>query len=232
MKITVRYFALLRERAGRDAEVVDWPEAPPTVGRLRESLAGRAPAIAELLRSGHLLVAVNREYASAETLLRDGDEVALFPPVSGGQPGGGAGAGDKARIQREPFAVDAELARVKAASRRVGGVALFVGVVRDFSQGRGVTKILFEHFPGMAEAKLAALREAAIARFGLIDLVIVHRFGELRPGDEIVLIAAAAEHRAAAFEGCCWCIDELKQTVPIWKREHAPDGAVWVEAHP
>ena len=84
----------------------------------------------------------------------------------------------------------------------------------------------------MAEAKLAELRAAAIARFGLIDLVVVHRFGELAPGDDIVLIAAAAEHRAEAFAGCSWCIDELKQMVPIWKKEHAPDGAVWLEAHP
>lgn len=139
---------------------------------------------------------------------------------------------EKARVQSEPFDAAAELARVKAASRRIGGVALFVGVVRDFSQGRGVTKILFEHFPGMAEAKLAELRELAVGRFGLIDLVIVHRCGELEPGDDIVLIAAAAEHRGAAFEGCSWCIDELKRVVPIWKKEHAPDGAVWVEEHP
>lgn len=138
----------------------------------------------------------------------------------------------KARLQREPFDVAAELARVKAVSRRVGGVVLFVGVVRDFSQGHGVTRILFEHFPGMAEAKLAELREAAIARHGLLDLVVVHRFGELEPGDDIVLIAAAAEHRAEAFAGCSWCIDELKKIVPIWKQEHAPDGALWVESHP
>ncbi|MHB8837029.1 MAG: molybdenum cofactor biosynthesis protein MoaE [Candidatus Methylomirabilia bacterium] len=138
----------------------------------------------------------------------------------------------KARVQREPFDAAAELARVKTASRRIGGVVLFVGVVRDFSQGHEVTKILFEHFPGMAETKLAELREAAIDRFGLIDLVVVHRVGELAPGDDIVLIAAAAEHRAAAFEGCSWCIDELKKAVPIWKKEHAPDGAVWLESHP
>jgi molybdopterin synthase catalytic subunit len=136
------------------------------------------------------------------------------------------------RVQREPFDVAAELARVKAASRRVGGVAIFVGVVRDFSRGHGVTKILFEHFPGMAEAKLAELREAAIARHGLLEMAIVHRCGELEPGDDIVLIAAAAEHRAEAFAACSWCIDELKKVVPIWKREHAPDGALWVEAHP
>ncbi len=139
---------------------------------------------------------------------------------------------EKARIQREPFDVAAELSRVKTASRRIGGIVMFVGVVRDFSQGHGVTKILFEHFPGMAEAKLAELRELAIGRFGLIDLVIVHRFGELEPGDDIVLIAAAAEHRGAAFDGCSWCIDELKRVLPIWKKEHGPDGAVWVEEHP
>ena len=141
-------------------------------------------------------------------------------------------ADGRVRVQREPFDVAAELARVTAGSRRIGGVAVFVGLVRDFSQGHAVTRILFEHFPGMAEAKLAELREAALARFGLIDLAVVHRCGELEPGDQIVLIAAAAEHRAAAFDGCSWCIDELKRTVPIWKKEHAPDGAVWLEAHP
>jgi molybdopterin synthase catalytic subunit len=141
-------------------------------------------------------------------------------------------SGAKARLQREPFDAAAELARVKAGSRRVGGVALFVGVVREHSAGHDVTKILFEHFPGMAEAKLAELRAAAIERFGLLDLVVVHRFGELLPGDDIVLIAAAAEHREEAFRACSWCIDELKRVVPIWKKEHAPDGAVWLEAHP
>ena len=139
---------------------------------------------------------------------------------------------DKIRLQVEPFDVAAELARVKASSRRAGAVVIFVGAVRDFSRGRTVTKIGFERFPGMAEAKLAELREAAIGRFGLIDLVVVHRHGELLPGDDIVLIAAAAEHRAPAFEACSWCIDELKRTVPIWKKEHAADGAVWVEQHP
>jgi molybdopterin synthase catalytic subunit len=139
---------------------------------------------------------------------------------------------DKARVQREPFDAAAELGRIKSASRRIGAVVSFVGVVRDFSQGHRVTKILFEHFPGMAEAKLTELREAGIRQFGLIDLVLVHRVGELAPGDDIVLIAAAAEHRAAAFNGCSWCIEELKKVVPIWKKEHAPDGAVWLEAHP
>jgi molybdopterin synthase catalytic subunit len=138
----------------------------------------------------------------------------------------------RARLQREPFDVAAELKRIKAVSRRVGGVVVFVGVVRDFSEGHEVTKILFEHFPGMAEKKLGELRDTAIGRFGLIDLVVVHRFGELLPGEDIVLIAAAAEHRAAAFEGCSWCIDELKRLVPIWKKEHAPDGAIWLEEHP
>ncbi len=138
----------------------------------------------------------------------------------------------KVRVQREPFDTGAELERLKAASRRIGGVVLFVGVVREFSQGHGVTKILFEHFPGMAEATLAELRDTALRRFGLIDLILIHRVGELAPGDDIVLIAAAAEHRAAAFEGCSWCIEELKKVVPIWKKEHAPDGAVWLETHP
>lgn len=139
---------------------------------------------------------------------------------------------ERVRIQRGPFDVAAELSRVKAASPRIGGVVLFVGVVRDFSRGHEVVKVLFEHYPGMAETQLADLRRAAIARFGLLELVVVHRFGELAPGEEIVLIAAAAEHRAAAFEACSWCIDELKQKVPIWKREQTPAGVVWIQEHP
>jgi molybdopterin synthase catalytic subunit len=139
---------------------------------------------------------------------------------------------EKVRLQTEPFDVAAELARVKSSSRRAGAVVIFIGTVRDFSRGRTVTKICFERFPGMAEAKLAELRAAAIGRFGLIDLVLVHRHGELLPGDDIVLIAAAAEHRAPAFEACSWCIDELKRTVPIWKKERTDDGAIWVEQHP
>jgi len=233
MKITVRYFALLRELVGRESEVLSWDDAEPTVERLRGHLADRAPDRAALLRGATLLVAVNREYAAANTGLRDGDEVALFPPVSGGSGGMAVETfSDKVRVQREAFDAAAELERIKTASQRIGGVVLFVGVVREFSESHGVTKILFEHFPGMAEAKLAELRDAAIDRFGLIDLIVVHRVGELAPGDDIVLIAAAAEHRAAAFEGCSWCIDELKKVVPIWKKEHAPDGAVWLEAHP
>jgi len=143
-----------------------------------------------------------------------------------------SGSDPRARVQRESFDVAAELSRVKAASRRVGGLAVFVGVVRDFSAGHAVTRIDFEHFPGMAEGKLAELRAAAIERFGLLELIVVHRFGELEPGDDIVLVAAGAEHRAEAFAACSWCIDELKRSVPIWKKEHAPDGAVWLEAHP
>jgi molybdopterin synthase catalytic subunit len=139
---------------------------------------------------------------------------------------------DPVRVQREPFDAAAELARARGVSRRVGGVVLFLGTVRDFSAGHGVVKILFEHYPGMAEEKLSALRAEAVARFGLLELVIVHRVGELEPGDEIVLIAAAAEHREAAFRGCSWCIDELKKIVPIWKKEYSPDGGVWLEGHP
>ncbi|NOZ77370.1 MAG: molybdenum cofactor biosynthesis protein MoaE, partial [Euryarchaeota archaeon] len=95
-----------------------------------------------------------------------------------------------------------------------------------------VEKLVFEHYPGMAEKKLAELRERALEDFDVIEVSIVHRTGEIMPGENIVLIVVGAEHRADAFDACRWLIDELKKLVPIWKKEYSPDGQVWVEEHP
>lgn len=136
------------------------------------------------------------------------------------------------RIQCEDFSQDAEIAALKASSQRIGGIATFLGCARDFSEGRSVSKISFEAYGSMALVEMNRLRDEAIARFGLIDARIVHRIATVRAGDNIVLIAAGAEHRAAAFEACRWMIDELKQRVPIWKKELTPEGEAWVTPHP
>ena len=143
--------------------------------------------------------------------------------------------GDEAmlvRVQREDFSIDEELRRVRGRSKRIGGIAIFLGTARDRSKGKDVDGITFEHYEGMAQKKLREIRERALKDFGIIELLILHRYGEIGIGDNIVLIIAGAEHRAEAFQACKWAIDELKQITPIWKLEHTPDGEVWVEEHP
>ena len=136
------------------------------------------------------------------------------------------------RIQEADFSQDDEIKALKAGSRRMGGIATFLGCARDFSEGRDVREISFEAYGSMALAEMKKLRTEAIAKFGLLDARIVHRVATVGAGDNIVFIAAGAEHRAAAFDGCRWLIDELKQRVPIWKKEITPQGESWVTPHP
>ena len=136
------------------------------------------------------------------------------------------------RIQTEDFDLSRALEEIKGTSRTIGGVVAFVGVVRDFSQGEEVDRLHFECYPEMAEEQLGELRREAVERFGLTDLSLVHRSGELLPGDNIVLIVAASEHREASFKAAAWCIAELKKRVPIWKKEHTRSGEVWVDGGP
>jgi len=136
------------------------------------------------------------------------------------------------RIQLEDFSQDEEIAALKASSPRMGGIATFLGCARDFSAGHSVSEISFEAYGSMALSEMCTLREEAITRFGLLDARIVHRVTTVKAGDNIVFIAAGAEHRAAAFDACRWMIDELKQRVPIWKKEITPQGDTWVTPHP
>ena len=139
---------------------------------------------------------------------------------------------ESVRIQQEDFSQDAEVAELKANSLRMGGVATFIGCARDFSEGRHVSEISFEAYGSMALAEMRKLRAEAIEKFGLLDARIVHRITTVRAGDNIVFIAAGAAHRGPAFEACRWMIDELKQRVPIWKKEVTPEGEAWVTQHP
>lgn len=136
------------------------------------------------------------------------------------------------RIQRGPFSLDEEVARLKKSSPSIGAIVTFLGTTRDISRGKAVTKLEFEHYPGMAEKKLEEIRQQAIRDYGVIDAVIIHRIGVLPVGEDIVLIAVAAGHRDEAFRACRFCIDELKRITPIWKKETSEEGEVWVEEHP
>jgi molybdopterin synthase catalytic subunit len=126
---------------------------------------------------------------------------------------------ESVKIQSEDFSVEAVISEIKKFSKRIGGIVVFLGTVRDFSKGKHVDKLVYEHYSEMALKELEKLREEAIKKFELIDMRIIHRYGELSAGQNVVLIASAAQHRSNAFDACQWCIKELKVRVPIWKKE-------------
>jgi molybdopterin synthase catalytic subunit len=137
------------------------------------------------------------------------------------------------RVQREDFDIGRELERLSAGDHAIGGVASFVGLVRDFNlQGGGpeqVSALTLEHYPGMTEKKLAEIEAAANRRWPLSASLIIHRYGRLEPGDRIVLVATASPHREAALADCHFLIDWLKTEAPFWKSEETPQGERWVE---
>jgi molybdopterin synthase catalytic subunit len=131
------------------------------------------------------------------------------------------------RVTKDDFSVDEELRRLTPPS--VGGIVTFIGVVRAESEGQRIDSMEIEVYPEMAKKQLQIIRGEAIKKFGVEEILIVHRYGNLMVGDNIVLIAVSAGHRDSAFDACRYVIDELKKRVPIWKRERTPTGACWVE---
>lgn len=211
MRVTVRLFAGLRERAGRSRiELED-------VARVDDVW----PALDLGAEPEGLLYAVNREYAERGHELRDGDEVALIPPVSGGSGGGGA-----CRVVAGPLDVAAALAEVE--DDEAGAIASFVGTVRRRSRGRDVVQLEYEAFEEMAEPMLERLAAELTARHGLCAVAIHHRVGRVEIGEASVVIAVSAPHRAAALDACREAIDTLKETIPLWKKEIYADGEEWI----
>jgi molybdopterin synthase catalytic subunit/molybdopterin converting factor small subunit len=206
MGVRVRLFAGLRERAGyaeRELEdVACVADVWPALG-LGEEPAG-------------LLYAVNREYAEYGRELRDGDEVALIPPVSGGS----------FRVTEEPLSLDAAVAEV--ADGRAGGIATFTGTVRRQSRGREVTLLEYEAYAEMAEDVMEQIAAELIGRHELCAVAMHHRVGRLEVGEASVVIAVSAPHRHDALAACREAIDRLKETVPLWKKEVYEGGEEWI----
>jgi len=225
--VTIKLFGLLKTLASNQTDLSLSLNGGRRVKDLVAILEAKHPQIGELIHKKKVLVSVNQEIAHEETEVKDGDEVALLPPFAGG-------ADDTmlVRVQRENFSVDAEIDRVRKRSTRIGGIAIFLGTARDHSRGHDVSAITFEYYEGMAQKKLREIRERALKDFEVLEVLILHRYGEIQIGENIVLIVVGAEHRADAFRACKWCIDELKQITPIWKLEQTPAGEVWVEEHP
>lgn len=134
------------------------------------------------------------------------------------------------KVQPQPFDVGIEYAAMKAARKDVGGFALFVGSVRDVSGGDDVSAMTLEHYPGMTETALAEIESEARKRWPLQDALIIHRYGKLLPGEDIVLVITASAHREAAFQACAFLMDWLKTKAPFWKLEDGKAGARWVDA--
>lgn len=231
--VTIRLFGMTKSLAGNQGSLSLALANGRRVKDLVELLDAGYPQIGELIHKKKVLVSVNQEIAHEETEIRDGDEIALLPPFAGGAPMEQTLDDSQfVRVQRENFSIDQELDRVRNRSKRIGGIATFLGIARDRSKGRDVDSITFEYYEGMAQKKLREIRERALKDFDILELLIIHRYGAITIGENIVLIIAGAEHRAEAFRACKWAIDELKQITPIWKLEHTPEGEVWVEEHP
>jgi molybdopterin synthase catalytic subunit len=231
--VTIRLFGMIKSLAGNQGSLSLALNNGNQVKDLVGLLDAGYPEIGELIHKKKVLVSVNQEIAHEETEIRNGDEVALLPPFAGGCSMGQASDDAQfVRVQREDFSVDAEINRVRSRSKRIGGISIFLGTARDRSKGRDVDSITFEHYEGMAQKKLREIRERALKDFDVIEVLVLHRYGEIGIGENIVLIVVGAEHRAEAFRACKWTIDELKQITPIWKLEHTPEGEVWVEEHP
>jgi molybdopterin synthase catalytic subunit len=230
--ITIKLFGLLKSLAQNQSVLSIELNGQRLVKDLVAEINERYPQVGELIRKKTVLVSVNQEIAHEETEIKAGDEVALLPPFAGGADPAPSDEAALVRVQRENFSVDAEIDRIRKRSRRIGGIAIFLGTARDRSRGHDVSAITFEYYEGMAQKKLREIRERALKDFDVIEVLILHRYGEIDIGENIVLIVVGAEHRADAFRACKWCIDELKQITPIWKLERTPEGEVWVEEHP
>ncbi len=134
------------------------------------------------------------------------------------------------RIQTADFDLSSDIAALRAANPKVGAVVSFVGTVRDLNDGASVAELVLEHYPGMTEKALQQIVSDASARWDIVDALVIHRVGPLKPLDQIVLVAVAARHRGEAFAACEFIMDFLKTEAPFWKKEQTPDGARWVDA--
>jgi molybdopterin converting factor subunit 1 len=226
MQIRVLFFGVLKELVGRSSETIELPEGARVEAVLRH-YSRQAPRFQAMLPS--LALSVNQEYSSSDSVLRPGDEVALLPPVSGGGPESGS-AQDEVRIVREPIAAQAVFEKLKMPED--GAAVIFEGVVRNHTRGRRTLYLDYEAYETMALNKMEGLAEEARSRFDVRQVALIHRLGRLEIGETSVLIVVASAHRGPAFEACRWIIDTLKKSVPIWKKEHFEDGAVWADGEP
>lgn len=226
MQIRVLFFGILKDLTGREAESLTLSEHATLADVLRH-YEEKNPRLQALTPS--IAMSINQEYATLESKLESGDEIALLPPVSGGS-ANSVYRPPLASIVREPIQVQDLVDRIKHPED--GAAVVFEGVVRNNTRGRRTLFLDYEAYEPMALQQMNGLAGEALAKFAVRDIAIVHRIGRLEIGETSVAIVVASAHRGAAFDACRWIIDTLKRTVPIWKKEHFEDGAVWADGEP
>ena len=231
MQVRILFFGMLKELTGRDRDLLTLPERA-TLGDVIIHYEEIAPRLGDLAAS--IAVSVNQEFAGPDSSLKEGDEIAFLPPVSGGLTDSESDRPAQSRryssIVRGKIDTQAALTKLKQSAD--GAAVVFEGVVRDNTRGRRTVYLNYEAYEEMALKQMDALAGQALQQFAIRDVVMVHRLGRLEIGETSVLIVVASAHRAAAFDACRWLIDTLKRTVPIWKKEHFEDGAVWADGEP
>lgn len=215
MRVNLRYFAAVRELLGRSKDVRDVPDGA-SVGAVLDELQTAEPRMASM--RGRVMLMVNQGYVREDHVLNDGDELALIPPVSGGD--------GRFRVQEEPL--DPRAVEALVDDPGSGALLTFVGRVRDNARGKGVVGLDYEAYPEAAEKMMALIGDEILERWGIGRVAIVHRTGYLGIGEASVVICVATPHRGEAFAACQHAIERLKEIVPIWKKEHYADGATWI----
>jgi molybdopterin synthase catalytic subunit len=222
MRIKLRFFASLRERLGRSEEVREVPEGA-TVQTVWSLLTHEHPELVTIERS--VAFAVGQEYVDKTHPLQDNDELAFIPPVSGG-----AMSDQYARILckiiHDP--IDIQELTGFVADPGAGAMTTFIGTTRDTNEGRRVVRLEYECYPGMAEKEMVKIGTEALARWPIKKIAMIHRIGRVDIGEASVAIAVSSGHRHAAFEACHYAINQLKETVPIWKKELYEGGELWI----
>jgi molybdopterin synthase catalytic subunit len=223
MKLRILYFAAARELVGASSEelvlsTLQLAADQQLVAKdLVSHLAGRHPRLLPYV--GRMRVAINGEIVSDAMSVKDGDEVAILPPVAGGSV--------LAEVRESALSVDELIAAVRDPS--AGAIAVFLGVVRDHAEGKGVARLDYESYTLLANKEMRRIVEMLLSEHPRTKLAVVHRVGQLAVGDLAVIVAASAAHRAQAFELCRAAIDRIKAVVPIWKKEWDEAGqALWV----
>ena len=215
MKVKVRFFALYRERAGRDQVCLEMSPGA-TVSQLVQEVRSLYPNLAP--PAVEIVAAVNTEYAGPETELSEGDDVALIPPVSGGN--------NMIEITRQPVKSEEVTAKVRRDTN--GAVVTFLGTTRLFAEGKKVLYLEYEAYEDMALKELAKIHQEIQSEWNIEDIATTHRIGRVNIGEVSLVVAVASPHRKEAFRACHEAVDRIKERVPIWKKEYFEDGYHWV----
>ena len=228
MQVRLLFFASLKDIVGARQMQLEMP-AGATVGDVLTRLETSYPRIKDYRRV--VLTAVNEEYVDHRALVQDGDEVAIFPPVSGGEVDSETSVisrpGELYRITRD--LIDAQRISRQMLCAEDGAICIFEGVVRNNSKGKRTLHLVYEAYETMALKKLEEIGIFVRQAWDIDSIAMIHRLGHLNIGETSVAVIITSAHRRASFDACHYAIDKLKKVVPIWKKEFFEDGEVWVE---